>query len=105
MIVSTLGFVLVVGMYCVVQHQLESAPQKIEAQATAMSDESQYLSQATGSLSSEAAESYQLFVAAQPRLNPDQTFSPPADSIVITNQEQLDLLVQATRPQSVSVKQ
>ena len=44
---------------------------------------------------------YQLIVGANPRLNTNQVFSPPTNSVAITNNEQLRLLIQKSR----SVKQ
>lgn len=40
-----------------------------------------------------------VIVSGNPRFNPDQKFSPPNDSVAVTNEEQLRLLIEQTRPQ------
>lgn len=39
-------------------------------------------------------------VGANPRLNPNQVFLPPADSVVITNKEHLRAVMENSRPAS-----
>ena len=43
------------------------------------------------------AEGFVVVVGANPRINPNQTFSPPTNSVAITNQAQLDLLVKQAK--------
>lgn len=40
------------------------------------------------------AADYKLVVGANPRFNRNQTFSPPTNSVVVTNEAQLQLLIE-----------
>lgn len=43
---------------------------------------------------------YKLIVGGNPRINREQVLLPPTNSVVVTNEEQLRLLIEQTRPQS-----
>ncbi len=49
------------------------------------------------------SDNYQLIVGANPSVGKEQNFLPPASSVVVTNEAQLRLLIEQTKPKQTPV--